>query len=363
MAILGPEGVHAITRVAPVQSEMRNVYVEAPVARQLGLHDGQIVQAVAAMRNEQLKLVLNEHSFNVPLFPYIKEGDLVQLRAQLLPTGKWALQLLHTGSFAGAEAAQAPIPTRLNTLLFQPSVFTQLLALLRPGVLESLVPSVQDAGELKKRINAQRLNMGSLQPQSLKRFILGHTKTSEASLADGDNVADSTKVLLQLLMDERERIDDQDGSESSNRLRHALDEVEAAQVQSAQQHALKGDLNFALVIPFRDADPVELQFEQKGNKPGQPKNPLVVNMHTQSRALGEVWLKTTISNSSQVDLTMWALNKDVAELAKFNASELTYELENAGLVMGSFQVYNAPRPDAKEERPPPDHGALVDTQA
>jgi hypothetical protein len=362
MAILGPEGVHAITRVAPVQLDTRNIYVEATTARQLGLHDGQVVQAVAAMRNDQLKLVLNEHIFNSPLSPYIKEGDLVQLRAQLLPTGKWALQLLHTGNFAGQEAAPSSLPTRLNTLLFQPGGFPNLLTLLRPGMLETLLP-VQDSGELRKRIQAQRLTMGGLQPQTLKRFILGHTKTSEASLSEGDTVADSTKVLLQLLMAERESIDDQDGSESSTRLRHALDEVEAAQVQAAQQHAVKGDLNFALVIPFRDADPVELQFEQKGNKPGQPKNPLVVNMHTQSRALGEVWLKTTISNSAQVDLTMWALNKDVAELAKFNASELTYELENAGLVMGSFQVYNAPRPDAKEDRPTPDHGALVDTQA
>jgi hypothetical protein len=133
-------------------------------------------------------------------------------------------------------------------------------------------------------------------------------------------------------------------------------------VQSAQ-HLNKGDVNFALVLPFRDADPVALHFDQKGNKPGQPKNPLVVNMHTQSRVLGEVWLKTSISNSSQVDLTMWAMKKEVADLAKFNASELTYELENAGLVMGSFQVYNAPRPDANQDHPAPDHGALVDTQA
>jgi hypothetical protein len=362
MAILGPEGVHAITRVAPIHLDMRNIYVEAPVARQLGLHDGQIVHAVAAMRNDQLKLVLNDHIFNLPLSPYIKEGDMVQLRAQLLPAGKWALQLLHTGNFAGPEAAPAGIPTRLNTLLFQPGGFPNLLALLRPGVLESLLP-VQDSGDLKKRLQAQRLNMGGLQPLSLKRFILGHTKATEASLADGDTVADNTKVLLRLLMAERDRIEDQDSSEADNRLHHALDELEAAQVQSAQQQINKGDLAFALVIPFKDADPVELQFEQKGNKPGQPKNPLVVNMHTQSRTLGEVWLKTTISNSAKVDLTMWALNKDVAELAKFNASELTYELENAGLVMGSFQVFNAPRPDAKEERPPPDHGALVDTQA
>ena len=360
MAILGPEGIHAITRVAPIYSEMRTTYVEAPIARQLGLHDGQVVQATAALRNDQLKLVLNEHSFNVPLFPYIKDGDLVQLRAHLLPTGKWALQLLHTGNFAGPEAPPAAIPTRLNTLLFQPGGFANLLMLLRPGVFESLVP-VQDTGELKKRISAQRLSMGSLQAQTLKRFILGHTKTSEASLADGEPVADDTKVLLRLLMAERSRVKQEDG-DSEQSLHHALDELEAAQVQSAQiLH--KGDVNFALVIPFRDADPVELHFEQKGNKPGQPKNPLVVNMHTQSRVLGEVWLKTTISNSSQVNLTMWALKKDVADLAKFNASELTYELENVGLVMGSFQVYNAPRPDANDDRPAPDHGALVDTQA
>ena len=251
------------------------------------------------------------------------------------------------------------MPTRLNTLLFQPGGFTSLLALLRPGVLESMVPPIQDAGELKKRISAQRLSMGSLQPQALKRLILGHAKSSEASLADGEPVADNTKVLLRLLM--AERAEEQDG-DSEQSLHHALDELEAAQVQSAQ-NLHKGDLNLALVIPFRDADPVELHFEQKGSKPGQPKNPLVVNMHTQSRVLGEVWLKTTISHSSQVDLTMWALKKDIADLAKFNASDLTDELESAGLRMGSFQVYNAPRPDAIEDHPPTEHGSLVDTRA
>ena len=235
MAILGPEGVHAITRVAPVQIDMRTTYVEAPVARQLGLHDGQVVQAVAAMRNEQLKLVLNDHVFQLPLSPYIKEGDLAQLRAQLLPSGKWALQLLHTGSFAGTQAPAPAIPTRLNTLMFQPGGFASLLTLLRPGVLESLVPPVQDAVELKKRITAQRLNMGSLQAPALKRFILGHSKATEASLVDGDTPADTTKLLLRLLMAERDRVEEEGGSEAQE-LHHALDEIEAAQVQSAQHH-------------------------------------------------------------------------------------------------------------------------------
>jgi hypothetical protein len=311
--------------------------------------------------HQQLKLALNEHIFNLPLQPYIKEGDLVQLRAQLLPAGKWALQLLHTGNFAGPEAAPAGLPTRLNTLLFQPPGFAHLLTLLRPGVLEALIPPVMDAAELKKRIQAQRLSMGSLQPQAFKRFILGHTKPSESSLAEGEPVADNTKVLLRLLMAERERVQEHDSIDTQDSLKHALDELEAAQVQSGQT-VNKGDLHFALVIPFRDADPVELTFEQKGNKPGQPKNPLVVNMHTDSRVLGEVWLKTTISPNAQVDLTMWALRKDVAELAKSNAPDLTDELEGAGLHMGSFQVYNAPRPNALQDQPPPEHGRVIDTR-
>ena len=174
-------------------------------------------------------------------------------------------------------------------------------------------------------------------------------------------MADNTKVLLRLLMAERERVQDQDSVDTQDSLKHALDELEAAQVQSGQT-VNKGDLQFGLVIPFRDADPVELHFEQKGSKPGQPKNPLVVNMHTDSRVLGEVWLKTTISQNAQVDLTMWALRKDVADLAKFNAPDLTDELEGAGLHMGSFQVYNAPRPDAQEDHPPPEHGSLIDTR-
>lgn len=361
MAILGPEAIHAITRTAPVHIDMRMAYVDAVEAKQLGLHDGQVVQATAAMRNDQLKLVLNEHIFNLPLSPYIKEGDLVQLRAQLLPSGKWALQLLHTGNFAGPEAPHLAMPTRLNTLLFQPAGFVNLLSLLRPGVLETLVP-VQDAGDLKKRIAAQRLSMGSLQSHGLRRFILGQLKSSEASLAEGDPVEDNTKVLLRMLMAERSRVRQQESEDSQDKLSHALDELEAAQVKSAQD-LQKGDLNFAFVIPFKDADPVELQFEQKGNKPGQPKNPLVVNMHTNSRALGEVWLKTTINQGAQIDLTMWAVKSEIADLARFNASELTYEIESAGLVMGSFQVYNAPRPDATQKLAPPDHGALVDTQA
>ena len=361
MAILGPEGVHQIARVSPVHLEMRQIYVDAPVARQLGLHDGQVVQAVAALRQDQLKLVLNEHVFNLPLSPYIKEGDMVQLRAQLLPSGQWALQLLHSGTFAGHDPlAPATAPSRLNTLLFQPEGFANWLALLRPGVLESLLPAGENQS-LLERFLGQRLSMASLQAPTLKRWVLKHTKSLEANLAEGAPVDDDPKALLRLLMNARASEDAQEASASQDTLQHALDELESAQVK-ALQDLHKGELNFSLVIPFTDADPIELQFERQCNKPGQPKNPLVVNIHTVSQSLGEVWLKTTIRQDAQVDLTMWAVKSEVASLARFNASELTYELEFAGLVMGSFQVFNARRPDSQPQREPINHGALVDTR-
>jgi len=373
MAIVGPEGVHQIQALPPAQLELRQIYVATPVAKQLGLHDGQVVQASVAVLQDSVKFTVGGQVLNTPLLPYIKNGDLAQLRAQLLPSGKWVLQLLHTGAFAGpqglvAPPAQAPLPSRLNTLLFQPPGMASLLGLLQPGVLESMVP-VSDVLGLKQRIQSQRLHMGSLQPQTLRRWFMSHTQSAEASLAEAQPVGADPKVLLRLLMNERERAGLQ-SSQASEALSRALDEVEAAQVQTVQDWQ-RGDLQLSFVLPFRDAHPVQFHMERKGSKAGQPKNPWVVNMHTDSPSLGEVWLKTTISEASskanvptsKIDLAMWALRSDVVNQARLSADELTDELENAGLIMGSFQVFHAPRPDGQPQRRAPDHGALIDTQA
>ncbi len=376
MPLLGPEGVNQVSRVTPVTLDLRQVFVEAPVAKQLGLHDGQVVQAVVTLHHDQLKLTVRDQVFNLPLSPYIKEGDLAQLRAQLLPNGKWVLQLLHTGTYAGLQtsqaaqaalaaltaqtASQALMPSRFHALLVQPEGFSKWVQLLRPGILDALLPAGV-ASEIKERIKAQRLTMANLQPQGLRRFVLNHAASTEASLAQARAIEDDAKVVLRLLITERQRMGTLEEVETQDLLRNALDEVEAAQLQTVKEWR-NGDLNLNFVIPFTDADPLEMQFEKKGDKPGQPKNPLVVNMHTNSRVLGEVWLKTSINDSTKVNLTMWALRSDIASQARENASELTYELESAGLVLGSFQVYNAPRPDAKQKRELPKHGALIDTE-
>ena len=368
MSLLGPEGIHSIQPMLPVQLEARQIYVQAPIARQLGLADGQVVQAMVSAQPDHLNLNIKGQVFQIPLSPYIKDGDMAQLRAQMLANGEWTLQLLHTGRFAGAvlqQAAQMMLsPTRLRTLLFQPTGFANWLSLLEPGVMASLAPP-ESAPTLQNMLRQQRLYMSGLQPHMLKRWLMPQLRTTEARLGQSESISiDEPKTLLRWLLAQREQAGLED-SEATQTLRMALDEVESSQVKAAQEWQ-RGDLNVALVIPFADASPLEMQIEREANKPGQPPNPLIINMHTRSHSLGEVWLKTTITSQSQhrqIDLTMWAVRGDVAAMAMQQAQALTDELENAGLVMGGFQVFNGVRPEAAAPSTPAQHGMVVDTHA
>jgi len=367
MTLLGPEGIHSMQPMLPVQLEMRQVYVQAPVAKQLGLVDGQVVQALASVKPDQLELNFKGQFFQIPLSPYIKDGDMVQLRAQMLANGQWALQLLHTGRFAGAhmeQLAQTLNPMRLRTLLLQPSGFSNWLSLLEPGVLASMAPP-ESAASLAQMLRQQRLFMAGLQPQTLKRWLMPQLRSPEARLGQAQSVAvDEPKTLLRWLLAERERagLDDSDATQT---LRMALDEVEASQVKASQDWQ-RGDLNLAFVLPFADSAPVEFHIERKATRAGQPPQPFIINMHTQNASLGEVWLKTTITPQEaqpQIDLTMWAIREDVAALAMRQSPALVDEIENAGLRMGGFQVFNGPRPDVQPEPSRTHSGLLVDARA
>ena len=366
MTPLGPGGIQSLQAPLPVQLEVRQVYVQAPVARQLGLVDGQVVQALVSAQPDHLQLQLKGQIFQMPLLPYIKDGDMTQLRAQMLATGDWALQLLHTGSFAGADLPQTAHarPTRWQALLFQPGGFANWLELLSPSTLTRNLPA-QALPELQSLWQQQRLFMSGLQANALKRWLMPQLRSVEGRLARSESVdVDEPRSLLRRLLQQLEGRDGTDGEVTST-ARQALDEVESAQVKAAQAW-LQGDIDLALVLPFADGPPVDLHIEREAARPGQPKNPLIINMHTDTPSLGEVWLKTTIQMQSQrhhIDLTMWAVRPEVAALAMRNAAALTDELEEAGLQPGSFQVFNAARPDTRHARANAEHGVLIDTQA
>jgi hypothetical protein len=197
----------------------------------------------------------------------------------------------------------------------------------------------------------------------LRKALTPYFKSMESQLSQRGKVEDEPRSLIRQLL---ASLGEEDTGASVNGLSEdlhkALNEIEAAQVQSALD-LHRGELNLRLLLPFTDADPVELHFQRPQRQPGEENPPLSVDIHSQSRLLGEVWLHTLIKAGQQVELTMWAVREDVAQQARSHATELVLELGAAGLELQQFQIYNSPRPGSDQTRSAPERGLVVDALA
>jgi len=375
--VFGPESISGVPRAPAIQWDNRPIWVETRVAVNLNLRDGQVVQAVAKAQDGAVRLWLKDFSFGLPNGWNFQEGDKPFLRVSLTPGG-WglliqpfakgeappqALPLAATNASAlpSQEAAQA-MSARLGTLLVQPPGFSALMPWLQPGTLDVLARSI-GADDWLSRFKAASLVMAKLNPEGLRRAIMAQARSVEHSLARKGEVDDEPKSLLRKLLAE---LAQEDGKalvdKVSQDLHRAVDELEAAQLQSVQE-LTKGQLSLHVVLPFIDADPVELFFHRPPRQSGEEAPPLSVDVHSRSRWLGEIWLNTTISGGRQVDLIMWALQEETVDLARINASELQFELDAFDLKLQSFQIFHAARPGQPEQWTPPSRGSVVDTQA
>ena len=392
--MLGTESVLGAMRATPVQLDMRPHWVETSMAEQLGLQDGQVVQALVEKKDGRVRLWLKDFSFDLPNGWVLKDGDKPFLRVSVNPGG-WGLLIQNptdlsatadktklaldglggkglTGSPAGAGfvAADAVVSTsasssRLNTLVFQPPGFAAFRHLLQMMDLRAPQITQLSAGQsdLLARLSGLGLSMAQLQPLGLRKALAPYFRSVESQLSQRQKVEDTPRSLIRQLLDS---LGEEDTGASVNGLSEdlhkALNELEAAQLQSAID-LNRGELNLRLMLPFTDADPVELHFQRPPRQPGEENPPLSVDIHSQSRLLGEVWLHTLIKAGHQVELTMWALREDVAQQARSHSTELVLELGAAGLELQQFQIYNSPRPASDQSRPAPQRGLVVDALA
>jgi len=392
--MLGAESVLGAMRATPVQLDMRPHWVETSMAEQLGLQDGQVVQALVEKKDGRVRLWLKDFSFDLPNGWVLKDGDKPFLRVSLNPGGwglliqnptdlsaatdkanvalsalggKGAAGAVSGAGFVAADAVASPTATsnRLNTLVFQPpgfAAFRQLLQMidLRAPQIAQLTMGQSD---VLARLSGLGLSMGQLQPLGLRKALAPYFRSVENQLSQRQKVEDEPRSLIRQLLGS---LGEEDTGASVNGLSEdlhkALNELEAAQLQSAID-LNRGELNLRLMLPFTDADPVELHFQRPPRQPGDENPPLSVDIHSQSRRLGEVWLHTLIKAGHQVELTMWALREEVAQQARAHATELVMELGAAGLELQQFQIYNSPRPGTDAARPAPQRGLVVDALA
>ncbi len=374
--MFGPENVLGVVRAPAIHLDTRHLWVETHTAEQLNLRDGQVIQAVARAEDGAVRLWLKDFSFGIPNGWNVREGDKPFLRATLTPGG-WGLLIHPVVPGAGHPAPPGVVPVRaevsaesplllqgarLNTLLLQPPGFSSLLPWLQPGVLEVLARSI-GANDWLGKFKAASLVMAQLNPDMLRRAVQAQARSVEHDLGQQRIAEDEPKSLLRKLLASLAQEEGQALVDKvSKDLHRAVDELEAAQLQTVQDLS-RGQLALHVVLPFVDADPVELFFHRPPRSKEQEAPPLSVDIHSRSRGLGEIWLNTQISGGHQVDLMMWAVKSETAQLAQLNATELQFEMDAFDLKLRSFQIFNAPRPGQPEEWTPPARGSVVDARA
>lgn len=357
----GPESAALVGRSASIYLEGRLPLVTAPMARELGLNDGQIVQAKAQAQPSGWALQLPGYLLELPgdLPPgwRLNDGQSLSFRVQLLADGAVLLRPVLGGS---APAPEALLPDRMTQLMYRPPGTDALAQLLQPATLDQLLQTVRRmAPELAAGLLVwmqQRPAMAQLTPARLQQLLMQGGWMTEALLAQGrfGEAVDFKSMLRGLL-----RSLSGSSNEVRGLLQDALDDMESRQLRASESHTGK-EWAISMVLPFVDAYPVEVKFAWQRPEPDQPSR-FMVQLHTASPALGDLWLQSQITDLSQVDLVMWADRHDVAQRAQARSASLAEELDSAGLRLGQLQIIHGRRPDSTEPTwRPPESGSMVD---
>ena len=408
--ITGADALGLPGRANPLFLEGPLLPIETPIAKELQLRDGQVVQATLRLTGGQPELMLRGRIINTPVLMLGHLAPTVWLKVVQTPQGGWALQptkepptpALHAvtplsppmtpslSQVASMPPALLPsVYSRMANLLFRPPGSSDVAQLFRPGTLDALLKTLARP-DLQAQWRGMQLSMAQLTPEALSR-ALASALGAEVWLSRGQSAAtsdpkqllrkaiqamqspdkaghplrlvqdDEADDAIQALHSEGPGGDSDAPAATFAQLQHAFEELESAQVQAVQAQAQR-EVLFRMTLPFVDAEPVELVFRREPR--GSDQLPLLtVNVHSRSALYGPVWLKTQLEGSQHIDLTMWAEKADVASSARLRSSELGQQLRQAGLTMRSFQIVHGARPEAPADFTPTGRGLVVDMSA
>ncbi len=407
--ITGADALGLPGRANPLFLEGNLLPIETPIAKELQLRDGQVVQATLRLTGGQPELMLRGRIINTPVMMLGHLAPTVWLKVVQTPQGGWALQPTKEAPTPAALQAVTPLSapmtpslsqvasmppamlpavySRMANLLFRPPGPSDVAQLFRPGTLDALLKTLARP-DLQAQWRGMQLSMAQLTPESIAR-ALASALGAEVWLSRGQPApTGDPKLLLRKAINAMQspeksstplrlvQVDEPDdlvqalGSETSDKdapaatfaqLQHAFDELESAQVQAVQAQAQR-EVLFRMTLPFVDSEPVELVFRREPRNSDQLPL-LTVNVHSRSELYGPVWLKTQLEGSQQIDLTMWAEKADVASTARQRSTELGQQLRQAGLTMRSFQIVHGARPEAPADFTPTGRGLVVDMSA
>lgn len=348
--MLGPELINLTARPTPIFLEgSAAIQLTQQAAKDLGLKDGQIVQGVIAARGDLLKLLINNKELEWPGSSRFKLGDKLDFRVDSSIFGRSLVPIRGLTTSPGNTPPAIPSPALLQ-LMHRPDQPSVLAGLFKSGGIEALAAQLGGSEQLRAslmlsmaKLPMAKLSMEKLSPMSVKRGLSNSGLFGEQLLASGVvRQGPDLKQLLRSLL-RNAPLQSAIGAE----LKGAIDEVESKQLESLQAQQSR-ELSYSFVLPFMDANAVEIELYREASNSAAEDQEWIINLHTESPSLGELWLKTKLQSAASIQMVMWAPRVDVADRAREAASELQYELQRFGLTLEKLDVLNARRPSACE---------------
>ena len=308
-----------------------NVPISQPIAAELGLKPGQVVQALVANAGDKMALQLKNGEILLPSNLRLPEGQ-VQLRVMQGPQGL----LL---SFAGAQtvsasqaAAVGGVSAALANILARPAGKSQIQSLFSPRAMESFL-SGQGLDREARVLQNNRLDSNTLNAQAIARAVQFGGLNTERAVLDGVSLSAQTlkpwlRQILRLLPAQ---------SEIASRFSDLVGDVERFQLDAMPNTGNRDHIGMSALLLFRDQLPVELIFERFPSAEDDGATLWVINVHTSLEHLGEIWMKSTFSRNN-VDLVMWAVEPKTASLAKEASIDLKEAFSEIGLTVRTIQI-------------------------
>jgi hypothetical protein len=350
--LLGPELINLSTRLNPIYLEgVVAIRVSEQMSKELGLKDNQVIRGVIENRGDLLKLILNNREIDWTGSRRFRPGDRIDFRVETSVYGRVLSPII--GAVADTGAQSASPSARLLSLLFrQDQSGTQLL---KPGGLDALLGQL-GASDQSQRLSQLMQSMARPSPDAIKNGMLSSGLFGEYLLGSQAQVRPDLKQFLRGLL--RMAVA-QSQSQAIADIEQTIDQIEGRQLESLQSQ-LNREIAYNFTLPFTDANPVDVQLQRGGYNQEESESDWVINLHTESEDLGELWLQTTLRADDSLEMIMWAAQTRVAEMARAASSELEYELQSFGLQLSKMTVLDVPRPSLDPELSSP--GYVVDVR-
>ena len=339
--IITADIANAVSKVNPIFLE-GTLKIASAEAKSVGLRDGQIIQAVIENRGDHTKLLIGNKEFEIPKNFHTAEGSKFQAKVSILSNGSAVLTPAGVSLTGGSTPSTfIPLSPHFMNLLLHSSGFGNLSSLYGSGILPSLAAK-SGLSDLISRILGLRLSINNLTSSEIKNFIMNFGLFNEALLSKKQKLnPNNQKVLISQLV----RLLNERGIESQP-ISKALLDIEASQIET-NQGLQNREILFSLIFPFKEFGDWSFSFSKTKNPENEGSSFYTFNLHTKNETIGEVWLRVVVEKRNNLSMQMWATDKKTYAKAISTSDKLNTLLNDAGLKVSSFEVFNEERPGNK----------------